>query len=367
MEQILNRIRTALGRFGARFGVGGAGGNILSVLTFGILGVAFIIWMGTGVYRVQAGEQGVLRTFGKVTATSSPGLNWHWPAPIGTRNVESVQEVRSMELGFSTRDGTARGVPEEALMIAGDLNIGDIQLVVQYRIKDLAEFLFKVADPGEGAPNRSPGIALGRPEGRTLKDVTEASLRLVVGQRPIDDVLIDKKEVVQDETQVLLQSILDRYETGIQILSVRLQEVKPPEEVRDAFDDVLRARQDKETLINQAEAYRQDIIPKAEGESVRIIRAAEGFQQQKIAEATGNARQFLAVLREYEKSKDVTRRRLYLEAMEDILPGISKFVVSPQAQGAIILNAGGGVVPIPQLSPTTTQPLPTTPTPSDGQ
>jgi membrane protease subunit HflK len=137
--------------------------------------------------------------------------------------------------------------------------------------------------------------------------------------------------------------------------------------VRDAFDDVLRARQDKETLINQAEAYRQDIIPKAEGESVRIIRAAEGFQQQKIAEATGNARQFLAVLREYEKSKDVTRRRLYLEAMEDILPGISKFVVSPEAQGAIILNAGGGVVPIPQLSPTTTQPLPTTPTPSDGQ
>ena len=229
-----------------------------------------------------------------------------------------------MELGFSQRGDVTRAVTEEAQMIAGDLNIVDVQLVVQYRIRDLTAFLFNVADPGEGQPNRLEDIAPGRPEGRTLKDATEAALRLVVGQRPIDDVLTENREVVQAETESRLQRILDIYETGIQVIAVRLQEVKPPEEVRDAFDDVLRARQDKETAINQATAVERDILPRARGNAERIVQGAEAFRRERIAAAEGEAGRFLAILAEYEKAQDVTRQRLYLEAMEEILPGITK-------------------------------------------
>ena len=360
LEQILNRMRTALGGFGGRFG----GGSVITYLTFGLLAVAFIIWMATGIYTVGPGEKAALRTFGKCCGITeeNAGLQWHWPAPIGTRNVESIRQVKSMELGYSSAgDASSQVLQQEAQMIAGDLNIVNVPLVVQYRIRDPESFLFKVDDPGEQKPPGTRDIAPGRPEGRTLKDATEAALRLVVGQRPIDDVLTDKREEVQAATQELLQQILDSYDAGIQILEVRLQEVSPPGEVVDAFQDVNRARQDRETSINQAEAFERDIIPRARGEAERVVQAAEAFKQERIARAEGEAGRFLAILREYEKAKDVTRQRLYLEAMEEILPGISKFVVSPEAEGAIILNAGGQVVPIPSVSPTTTtQPQPGT-------
>ncbi len=365
LEQILGRINDFFKGIGGRFGGGGGrgvrdGDRAITIITFVILGIALILWLSTGIYLVNAGEQGVLRTFGQATSTTTPGLHWHWPAPIGTRNVESVQQTRSMELGFSIRGDVTRPVIEESQMIAGDLNIVDVPLVVQYRIRDLTAFLFNVADPGEGAPNRLDDIQPGRPEGRTLKDATEAALRLVVGQRPIDDVLTgDKKEVVQADVEDRLQGILDKYGTGIQVIGVRLQEVKPPEEVRDAFDDVVRARSDKETAINQARAVERDILPRARGNAERILQGAEAFRRERIAAAEGEAGRFLAVLAEYEKAQDVTRQRLYLEAMEDILPGITKFIVDPNAGGAIILNASGNVVtpggssivPVPQIQP----------------
>jgi len=254
-------------------------------------------------------------------------------------------------------------------MIAGDLNIVDVPLVVQYRIRDPESFLFNVDDSGEQKPPGTRDILSGRPEGRTLKDATEAALRLIVGQRPIDDVLVgESRDEVQAATQELLQQILDSYDAGIQIVEVRLQEVSPPEEVIDSFQDVNRARQDRITSIEQAEAFALDIIPRARGEAERIIQAAEAFKQDRIRRAEGEAGRFLAILSEYEKAKDVTRQRLYLEAMEEILPGISKFVVSPEAEGAIILNAGGQIVPIPGISSTTTtQPQPSTVVPPTGQ
>jgi membrane protease subunit HflK len=262
--------------------------------------------------------------------------------------VESIEEIRSMEMGFSSLGNVSSVVLEqEAQMIAGDLNIVDVPLVVQYRIKDMESFLFRVADPGEQTLVGTRDVAPGRPEGRTLKDATEASLRLVVGQRSIDDVLTDRKEEVQADVQELLQNILDSYDTGIQILSVRLQEVAPPQEVIDAFQEVNRARQDRETAINQAEAFERDVIPRARGEARRVTEAAEAFRQERIAKATGEADRFKSILEEFNKAPEVTRQRLYLEAMEEILPGISKFVVSPEAEGAIILNAGGEIVPVP--------------------
>jgi membrane protease subunit HflK len=362
LEQILNRVRTALGGFG-----GNLGGNAFVYVTFGILGLALALWLVSGIYQVRPGEQAVHRTFGECCRVSDEGLNWWWPAPIGTKNIESIAEIRSMELGFRTAGNVSSAVLQgEAQMIAGDLNIVDVPLVVQYRIKDLQNFLFKVSDPGE--LGRTGGdVAADRPEGRTLKDATEAALRLVVGQRSIDDVLTDRKEEVQADTQQLTQQILDAYETGIQVLSIRLQEVAPPSEVVEAFQDVNRARQDLETSINQAQAYDRDIIPRARGEAQRITQAAEAFKRERVAKAEGEAGRFLSILEEFRKAEDVTRERLYLEAMEEILPGIAKFVVSPQAGGAIILNAGGGggqAIPVPSIS-VPIQPPPTS-TPSGG-
>ena len=351
LEQILNRIRAALSKFGGR---GGGTDRTISFITLGLLGLAIILWLGTGFFTVSPGERGVLRTFGKCCKTEGEGLKWWWPAPIGTRNVESITKIRSMELGFSSQGGVSpASVLKEGQMIAGDLNIVDVPLVVQYQVRNPEKFLFNVADPGEQIDMIPPGtrnIAPHRPEGRTLKDATEAALRLVVGQRSIDDVLLGNRTEVQQETQVLLQSILDAYNTGIFITEVRLQDVKAPEQVRDAFDDVRRARQDREASIEVAKAYEQNIIPNARGDAEQIIRDAEAFREQRIAEATGKAKQFEAILAEYTKSQEVTRQRLYLEAIEEVLSAITKIVVSPEAEGGIILNAGGQIVPVPDLS-----------------
>ena len=363
LEQLLNRVGAFLRSiFRGGPGISG-GGKMVTYAVFGVLGLSILLWLATGIFTVSPGELAVHRTFGKCCRITGTGLHWWWPAPIGTKNVESVEEIRSMELGFTSLGSVAQAtIRGEAQMIAGDLNIVDVPLVIQYRINDLEKFLFKVSDPGE--PGRSGGdIAPDRPEGRTLKDATEAALRLVVGQRSVDDVLTDKREEVQADVQRSLQEILRSYESGIEILSVRLQEVSPPQQVVDAFQDVNRARQDRETSINQAQGFARDVIPRARGAAERVTQAAEAFKEERIAKAEGEAGRFVAILREFEKSEEVTRQRLYLEAMEEILPGVSKFVVSPGAGGAIILNAGGQIVPVPGVSPATTQPPPATPAP----
>ena len=366
LEQILNRIRSvAFGRFNRGFG---GRGSIITYATFGILGLAIILWLATGIYQVSPGEQAAHRTFGKCCRMTGEGLHWWWPAPIGTKNIESIEEIRDMKLGFSEDEVVApRVLLQEAQMIAGDLNVVDVPLVVQYRIKNLRDFLFKVSDPGEAIPPGTRNVDPGKPEGRTLKDATEAALRLVVGQRTIDDVLTENKPQVQAAAKELLQEILNSYEAGIEITAVLLQAVEAPAEVRDAFEEVNRARQDKETVINQAEAYQRDQIPRARGQAEKITQGAEAFKRERIARAEGEAGRFLSILREYEKAKGVTRQRIYLEAMEEILPGIAKFVVSPGAEGAIILNAGGPIVPVPGVSPAATQPLAPTPVPPAAQ
>jgi len=242
-----------------------------------------------------------------------------------------------MELGFQTLPGGQVGdVPQEALMITGDLNIVDVQMVVQYRISDLESFLFRVDDPGEASRDILPGV----PEGRTLKDAAESALRQVVGQRSIDDVLTVEKEAAQADTLLLLQEILDSYfplnKPGIEIQEVRLLNVRPPDAVRDAFDDVVRARVDKESRINEALAYQQDQVPRARGDAQRILQGAEAFKQERILRATGEAERFNSVLDEYLLSKEVTRQRLYLEAMEDVLPSITKFIIAPDSGGNLL-------------------------------
>ncbi len=332
-DQLVRNLQQSWDRIRARLPGGGGFGLIF----FGGLFLILTIWAATGVYTVGPSEQAAVRLFGEFRGTEGTGLHWYPPAPVGTVNVESVLETKRMELGFRSEGNL--NVPVEAEMITGDLNIVDVNLVVQYRIKDLADFLFNVDDPGDA---ERTGSREGVPDGRTLKDATESALRQVVGQRSIDDPLRVDKTGVQESTKTLLQDILDDYQAGIEVLSIQLQVVEPPAVVRDAFDDVNRARVDKETRTNQALAYEQGQIPVAEGAARQVIEAATAFSKARVARANGEAAEFLLVLNEYKDSTEVTRRRLYLEAMEEVLPGVTIFVIDSRV--------GGGVLPFLSLT-----------------
>ena len=312
LEQILEKIRS----FNPFKRGGEGGGNGIAYFILGLFAVAIIFWLGTGVYTVQPGEEAVLRLVGRYYDTTDPGLHWFWPAPVGNRDVVRVDEVRRLEIGVR---GSAP-IPDEAHMITGDQNIVDVQLLVQYNIKNSQDFLFKAVDPA----------------GLTIKDAAETSLRQVVGQRAIDDVLTIEKEAVQEDTRLKLQELLDLYQTGIRVTEVKLLNVRPPDQVQDAFDDVVRAREDKDRIINLADAYREEQLPRARGEAARLMEAAEAFRETRVAQATGQAERFLAVLQEYRKAPDVTRQRLYLEAMEEILPGVTKFIVDAENGGNLL-------------------------------
>lgn len=332
IDQALKGVKDFLNRF--RLG----GGGVLVFLVFGLLLVALAVWLGSGFYTVQPGEQAAVRLFGQFTDTRDEGLHWWWPSPVGGRDIVFVDEVKRLELGV--RGDTPN--LEESLMITGDPdesgnpgeapNIVDVQLTVQYNIKDLERFLYKAVDPA----------------GVTIKDAAETSLRQVIGSRPIDDVLTDKKEEVQEETRLLLQRLLDDYETGIHVTEVKLANVFAPEQVKDAFDDVVRAKEDKARIINLADAYKEDILPRARGDAARLLQDAEAFRQQRIALSTGESEYFLAILNEFRKAPDVTRQRLYLEAMEEILPGIQKIIGDP---ARVILSPSGDsgqIVTVPE-------------------
>jgi membrane protease subunit HflK len=327
LEQILDRIRS-FNPF-RRGGDEGGGGNGIAYFVLGLFAVGVVFWMGTGIYTVQPGEEAVIRLVGRYYDTTEPGLHWFWPTPIGKRDVVRVDEVRRLEIGVR---GSAP-IPDEAQMITGDQNIVDVQLLVQYNIKSSQDFLFKAVDPA----------------GLTIKDAAETSLRQVVGQRAIDDVLTTEKEAVQEDTRLKLQELLDLYQTGIRVTEVKLLNVRPPDQVQDAFDDVVRAREDKDRIINLADAYRESQLPLARGDAARLTEAAQAFRETRVAQATGQADRFLAVLQEYRKAPDVTRQRLYLEAMEEILPGVTKFIVDADNGGNLLQ-----LLPLNEAANTTT-------------
>ena len=265
------------------------------------------LWGSSGIFTVQPGEQAALRLFGKFNSISGPGLHWFFPSPIGQKDIVATSTIRRLELGF-------RGdkvVPDEALMITGDENIVDAQLLVQFDIKDLKHFLFMAIDPS----------------GKTMTDVAETSLRQVVGSKPIDDVLTTEKEAVQSETKILMQSLLDSYNSGIRVREVKLQNVQPPQQVQDAFDDVVRAREDKEKIINLADAYKEDIIPKARGYAAKVVQDAKAYEATRIAESKGEAEKFNSILKEYSLQKETTESRLYLETIEKVLPKSKQIII----------------------------------------
>jgi membrane protease subunit HflK len=275
---------------------------------------------------VDPDEQALVRRFGEVTDVAGPGLHWHLPAPIAKHDTVKVTQVQRMEVGFrSLESGITTTNPVEALMITGDENIVDVEMVVLYRISSIRDFVLNVRDPGE--VDRGIGD---RPDGRTLKDVAEVSLRGVIGQRPIDDVLTAERGIIEQEVKDTMVKLLSLYKTGILVEQVQLQTVRAPDQVQAAFDDVVSAKEDKERLDNEAQAYAADIVPRAEGNAERIVNEAKAFEAERINEAQGRAAEFLAILEEYAKAPDVTRERLYLEAMERILPDVRKFVIDSE-------------------------------------
>ncbi len=285
--------------------------------------VLVILWGASGFYTLEPGEQGVVTTFGKFTSISTPGLRYRLPLPIQNHHKVDVATVRRAEIGF--RSGMPGSVGHEALMLTGDENIVEVNLFVQYRINDPKAFVFNVKNPEDA-----------------LHATTEVALRSIVGQNPIDFTMTEGRVHVQESVQTYIQELLDYYEAGILITNVSLLAVNPPEEVQDAFDEVVRAWEDRERLVQEAEAYMEDLVPRARGEAEAIVREAEGYKERRILRAQGDVALFNSMLDEYVKAKDVTRERLYLEAMIKVLPETTRFIINEKA--------GNGVLPFLHLT-----------------
>ena len=295
--------------------------KLLKLGVIPLAGIGLLVWILSGVYIVGPDEVGVVQTFGKYTRQAQSGLNYHFPYPIETVQTPKVTEVKRIELGFRTvGKNQYRTVSQESLMLTGDENIVDAEMIVQYKIKDPVAYTFNFVKPV-----------------LTVRESSEASLRTVIGRHNIDEALTSGKFMIQEETKELLQSILDKYETGIQIVAVQLQDVSPPKEVIAAFKDVASAKEDKNRMINQAQGYRNDVIPKARGEAQAQLRESEGFKVARISRAEGDVSKFNSMLKEYRKSKDVTRTRLYLETVEEVLGKADKIVI-PDSEDGNILN-----------------------------
>lgn len=284
--------------------------------------VLAVLWLASGIYIVEPDEAGIVQRFGAYAYSTGPGPHYHLPFPVETVKTPKVSQVRRVEVGF--RSGNNRGgasvqnkpVPEESLMLTGDENIVDVQFIVQYQIGNPVDYLFKVSHPDD-----------------TLKSAAEAAMREVMGDAKIDSVLTSGKLKVQTDTKALLQTMLARYGCGIDVLAVQLQDVHPPREVIDAFKDVASAREDKIRSVNEADAYANDILPKARGRAAAILNEATAYREQTVRRAKGGADRFTALCAEYEKAKDVTRDRLYIEGMETLFsnPELEKLVLSDDA------------------------------------
>jgi membrane protease subunit HflK len=304
---------------------------------------ALLLWLMSGIYIVQPGEEGVVQTFGRFSSVTTSGLNYHLPRPIQRVTIVDVASVRRAELGFrSSEADRSQEVLGEALMLTRDENIVQVGLLVQYRIADSSKFVFQVQDPEA-----------------VLRTSAEVVLRSTVGKMTIDAVITEERARVQDETRVFLTQLMSDYDTGVQVTDVRLQVADPPEEVRDAFQEVVRALADKERLINEAEAYQNDIVPRARGEKQRLIEEANAFKEERTLLATGDAERFLAILEAYRVAPNVTRERMHIEALEAVLAQVNLVLLDDNA-------IGGQVLPFLPLSDLngSTPPSNTNPTPA---
>lgn len=332
IEELIKQAQERLKRFLPK-GPGGASPNLLF---YGLVAIV-LIWVLSGIYRVQPGEQGVVVRFGEFVATTDSGLHYHLPSPI--EHVIKVDVGRENTLNLGARAAAQRRAPGrdasgESSMLTGDQNIVEIDMNVQWKVKDAQAFLFNIRDPEQ-----------------TLRAVTESAIREIIGRTEIQPALTDARGSIEEETKLLMQQIMDEYKAGVLVGRVQLQQVQPPQQVIDAFNDVQRALQDRDRAQNEAEAYRNDIIPRARGEAVKLVQDAAAYKEKVVNESTGNAQRFLSVYNEYKNARDVTTKRIYFETMEQILRGAKKIVAGDKA----------GLAPyLPLPVPPTSAPAPKT-------
>ncbi|MBO6490344.1 MAG: FtsH protease activity modulator HflK [Pelagibacteraceae bacterium] len=325
IDEIVNKIQDLVKKF-----IPGNGSGKKPI----ILGLVIVIaiWAFSGLYRVLPDEQGVVLRFGKFVSTTQPGLNYHIPYPVETVLTPKVTKVNRIDVGFRAASDTGRtsgvaDVSEESLMLTGDENIVNIDFSVFWVIKDAGKFLFKI---------QSPVV--------TVKAAAETAMREVIARSRIQPILTEGRSKIELETQSIMQGLLDEYESGIQITQVQTQKADPPDEVIDAFRDVQAARADMERSKNEAEAYQNDVIPRARGDAAKILQEAEAYKKQVVALAEGEASRFLAIYNEYKLAKKVTQERMYLETMEKVLADIDKVIIDKKAGGVV------PYLPLPELT-----------------
>lgn len=314
LEELLRKLNDKIsGLMGGKGGTGkpsvpggsaqGFGGGI------GLIAIIVVlIWLASGFYIVDASQRGVVLRFGKQVEISQPGPRWHFPYPIEAVEVVNLSQVRTVEVGY--RDNVKNKIPQESLMLTDDENIIDIQFAVQYFLRDPSEYLFN---------NRMPD--------ENVRQAAETAIREVVGKNKMDFVLYEGREQVAASATQLIQGILDRYKSGILISKVTMQNAQPPEQVQAAFDDAVKAGQDEERQKNEGQSYANDVIPRASGTAARLIQESEGYKQSVIANAEGDVSRFKQVLVEYEKAPAVTRERMYLDMMQQVMGNVSKVMI----------------------------------------
>jgi len=338
LDEILRRFSRKLSGMFGKGRPGAAGGNepsggpeVKAAGVLPVLGLIAVVWLGTGFYIVDQGSRGVVLRFGKHVETTLPGPRWHIPYPIEGVTVVNMEQVRTIEVGYRTlgEAGTGRNKElRESLMLTDDENIIDLQFAVQYNLKNVSDFAFN---------NRfTEGVQHGVAEKDAVRGIAETAIREIVGRSKMDFALYEGREEIAVRAKKLMQEILDRYQTGISVVSVTMQNAQPPEQVQAAFDDAVKAGQDLERQKNEGQAYANDVIPKARGGAARLLEEANGYKQRVINEAQGNTSRFSQILAQYEKAPEVTRQRMFIESQEHLLSSVSKVVVD-QKQGNSLL------------------------------
>ncbi len=312
LEEMIRKVQNFFGGSGSG---GGDRDGISKKAILVIISIAVIIWLLSGLYQVDSPERAAEKRFGAFVEVKTAGLQWHIPWPIESVTIVNVDRIRTIEIGYRTEDGNRIGVvPSESLMLTKDENIVDIKIAVQYQISDIGKYLFAISDPDV-----------------TLKALTESSLREIVGQNTMDFILTEGRDEIVTRVRTLTQKKLDAYNAGLIVTSLNLQDAQPPEQVQGAFADVVKAREDRERLINEAEAYANDIIPKARGQAARQLEEARAYYAAVIATATGEASRFKSILFEYEKAPEVTRSRLYIDAITQVLSVTSTIFLNAES------------------------------------
>lgn len=322
LRNLNKKIEALFGRLGGGSSKGNSDGGKPANGFAGGVGLIVIIvalvWLSSGFYIVDASQRGVVLRFGKYVEATQPGPRWHLPFPIETVEVVSLSQVRTVEVGY--RENVKSKMLKESLMLTDDENIIDIQFAVQYFLKDPADYLFN---------NRAPD--------ENVRQAAETAIREVVGKSKMDFVLYEGREQVAAATTKLIQDILDRYKSGIVVSKVTMQNAQPPEQVQAAFDDAVKAGQDRERQKNEGQAYANDVVPKAKGAAARLMQEADGYKQRVIANAEGDASRFKQILVEYEKAPQVTRERMYIDMMQQIMTSSSKVLVDQKSGNGSLL------------------------------